>query len=288
MKTSLILISLSLIGLSLAACAGSGGDDGRTTVAAAFYPLAEAARQVGGSDVHVSDLTPPGAEPHDLELTPKTVSTIEDADLVLLMGHRFQPAVEGAAKRNDHRLAILDALHVTGDDPHVWLDPVRMRAVVDLVEHALADADPHHANVFAARAERYEAKLKALDTDMRTGLSHCQRTDIVTSHQAFGWLAKRYGLTQDAIVGITPDAEPSSRRLDELVKLVKEKSVTTIFTETLVSPKVADVLAREAGVTTAVLNPLEGLSTRQIHDGETYISVMRDNLTTLRVALNCG
>jgi zinc transport system substrate-binding protein len=281
---------MGLTGLSLAACSkdGSSTGDARTVVTAAFYPLAEAARQVGGEDVRVVDLTPAGAEPHDLELTPDKLNAIEDADVALVMGHHFQPSVEDAAKHNTHRVVVLDDLHITGKDPHVWLDPVRMSAIVAVVAHALAAAAPSHADTFASRAKAYEAKLSALDADMRAGLATCERTQIVTAHDAFGWLAKRYHLTQYAITGITPDVEPNPQRLDDLAKLVEAKGVTTIFTETLVSPKVAQLLARETGVTTAVLNPLEGLTKKQINAGASYISVMRENLATLRRALGCA
>jgi zinc transport system substrate-binding protein len=163
-----------------------------------------------------------------------------------------------------------------------------MSAIMAVVAHALAAAAPSQADTFASRAKAYEAKLSALDADMRAGLATCERTQIVTAHDAFGWLAKRYHLTQDAITGITPDVEPNPQRLDDLAKLVEAKGVTTIFTETLVSPKVAQLLARETGVTTAVLNPLEGLTKKQIDAGASYISVMRENLATLRRALGCA
>ena len=288
MKSRLILILVGLTLLSATGCADSGSsDDGRVRVAASFYPLAQAAREVGGDLVDVTDLTPPGVEPHDLELTPRRLNAILDADLVVVMGKRFQPSVDDAAKHNDHRIEVLDALHVDGDDPHVWLDPVAMGEIVGLVADGLAKADPDNATVYQSRARSYRARLAELDDDLRAGLDDCRRTDLVTAHASFGWLAKRYGLTQDAIVGITPDAEPDARRIDDLADLVKEKGVTTVFTESLLSPKVAKLLAREADVKTAVLNPLEGLTEQQIERGATYTSVMRDNLATMRAALGC-
>ncbi len=291
--------------LGLGACAHtstSSADNGRVDVVAAFYPLAEAARQVGGPDVHVQDLTPAGAEPHDLEVTTRQVDALEDADLVVAMGHGFQPAVEDVAKkRKAGTVFVLDDLPIdAGDrkvsgegrnkglDPHVWLDPALMKDIVQVVEEQLADADPDHGATYSANAARYVARLDALDEEYRQGLARCRRNEIVTAHEAFGWLAKRYGLDQHAIAGIAPDQEPSANRIAELADLAKRDGVTTIFTETLVSPKVAQTLAREAGgLQTKTLNPLEGLSNSDRERGADYVSVMQGNLRTLRAALGC-
>jgi zinc transport system substrate-binding protein len=291
LKQSLTLLVLTAV---LAACGGSASNagDGRTKVVAAFYPLAEVAREVGGTDVHVDDLTPPGAEPHDLEITTKQVDKIESADAVFVMGHKFQPAVEDASKqRNKHTVRILDQIAATKqrpDDPHVWLDPVYMKRIAAIVERELAKVDPAHATTYAANAGRYTTQLDALGREYAAGFADCERKEIVTSHEAFGWLAQRYGLTQHAIAGIDPEQEPSANRIAQLSDLAKRDGVTTIFTETLVSPRVADTLAREAGgLKTEVLNPLEGLTDSERKHGDDYGSVMRDNLKTLRTALGC-
>lgn len=264
--------------------------DDRPAVVASFYPLAEAARQVGGDRVRVQNLTPPGAEPHDLELTASQVADIQDAEVVLVLGEDFQPAVETAAAGRAGTVELLSALGPAAgdsDDPHVWLDPMLFAAVVDQVAGALGRAEPAQRAAFAAGAEAYKAQLATLDADYRTGLSDCARREILTAHEAFGRLADRYGLTQESIAGLSPETEPEPDRLAELADLVRDRGVTTIFTETLVSPRVADALARETGARTEVLDPLEGLSRDDADDGATYLSVMRDNLAKLRVALGC-
>jgi zinc transport system substrate-binding protein len=279
----------------LAGCAHHGASttaDGRARVVAAFYPLAEAARQVGGDAVDVVDLTPAGTEPHDLELTTKQVDRIEDAKVAFVMGRGFQPAVEDAADRR-HRptVRILDVLRIDrhNRDPHVWLDPRRMQQIVGVVESALTKADPAHADRYAANARRYSAELATLDHEIANDLSRCARDQIVTSHAAFGWFAKRYGLEQHAIAGLSPEDEPSADRIAELSDLAKRDGVTTIFTETLVSPKVAQTLAREAGgLKTATLDPIEALTDKERRAGDDYLSVMRDNVHTLRTALDCA
>jgi zinc transport system substrate-binding protein len=298
-----LVLAMSLSGTAWAT--SSARTQKRISVVAAFYPLAEAAKQVGGRYVTVHNLTPAGAEPHDLELASDQVDLVLGARVVIVMGKGFQPSVEAAAKQRDGTtVSVLSRLTavkskgkrvapggaVTPDalDPHVWLDPVLMRSVVDIVKGALIKADPRHAATYRANAANYSAKVGTLDADYRGGLTTCKRKLIVTSHEAFGYLAKQYGLRQLGITGIDPEAEPDPEHLAELTKLVKRKGVTTIFTESLVSPKVAQTLAREAGgLRTEVLNPLEGLTDRQLAQGENYLSVMRANLLKLRAALGC-
>jgi zinc transport system substrate-binding protein len=290
------------IGLLLVSCDSSSTaeEDGTTSVVASFYPLEEAASQVGGDLVTVENLTPPGVEPHDLELAPDDIETIATADVVLYLGGGFQPAVEDAiAEAAD--AVIVDALEAVDTvpappseaeegltvDPHVWLDPARFEQVVRAVAGALSDADPANEATFRSSAETYAAELALLDDEFRTGLSDCERTTIVTSHEAFGYLADAYGLTEVAISGLSPEAEPDAKRLAELRDLVEEEGVTTIFAEELVSPDVAETLADEAGVTVDVLDPLESLTDKQVEAGEDYVSVMRGNLDRLRAALDC-
>ena len=270
------------------------------TVVAAFYPVAYAAQRVGGSRVQVTNLTPAGAEPHDLELTPKQFDQILDADVVFDMGHRFQPAVEKAAEeRNGPTVTLLDRLpiHAGGKtvaegnpsalDPHVWLDPVLMQHIVEDVKTALTKADPKGRAIYARNAAVFEQQLLALDQRYRAGLASCTIHVIVTSHEAFGYLAKRYGLQQQGVAGLSPDAEPDAQRIAQLTDLVKRDHIKVVFTETLVSPRIADTLAREAGVTTDVLDPLEGLTDSNIAHGANYITVMNTNLNKLSRALNC-
>lgn len=258
----------------LAGCGGSNAQ-GRTVVGA-FYPLAFAAEEIGGPAIDVRNLTPPGVEPHDLELSGKDVRTIADAELVLYIGAGFQPALEDAIDSTS--APAVDLLGLDRRDPHVWLDPVRYAAIAERIGREL-DRRP--------QADAFAARLRALDRELRGGLGRCERREIVTSHAAFGWLAKRYGLKQVAITGIAPEAEPTPRDLEEVVRQVRAVGATTVFFETLVSPRLAETVAREVGAKTAVLNPLEGLTDEQIAAGEDYFSVMRENLAALREALGC-
>jgi zinc transport system substrate-binding protein len=258
----------------------------RTSVVASFYPIAWAAEQVGGGRVSVTNLTPPGAEPHDLELNPDQIDHVLDADVVFELGRGFQPAVEQAAEQRDGPTVQLLAKGTK--DPHIWLDPVRMAAIVRTVQRELTKVDPKGRALYARNAKRLLAELHTLDTHYRTGLAHCERRVIVTAHEAFGHLASRYGLRQEGVAGLSPDAEPDAKRIAQLTDLVKRDGITTVFTEELVSPRIADTLAREAGVHTETLSPLEGLTDQELQHGNDYLSVMDTNLGKLQTALGCS
>lgn len=275
---------------------------GLLRVVATFYPLAYAAEQVGGPRVRVTNLTPAGVDPHDLDLTPRQVDQLLDADLVIDLGRGFQPAVERAASQRDGpTLRVLDRLPLgraaTGKqvdeddpdslDPHVWLDPRHMADIATLVQRALVRADPAGRPAYRANGAALRDELAALDARFREGLAHCDRRLIVTAHESFGYLAARYGLRQEGAAGLSPDAEPDPRRIAELADLVRREGVTVVFTEELVSPRVAETLAREAGVRTETLDPLEGLSRAARRAGADYVSVMDENLESLRDALGC-
>jgi zinc transport system substrate-binding protein len=272
--------------LVLAGCGAGSGDDSSRQVVASFYPLAYAAQQVGGTGVDVTNLTPPGAEPHDIELTARDVARIQEADVVLYLDSEFQPAVEDAV--GDARgtaIDLLDGVHLrdapddeTRADPHVWLDPVLYAGAVRQVGRALGAEK---------RAATMTTRLHRLDREFREGLSSCERREIVTSHAAFGYLAARYGLRQVSIAGVSPEAEPTPRALESAVRRVRESGATTVFFETLVSPRVAETVARETGARTAVLDPIEGLTKDQAAHGEDYFTIMRRNLAALRSALGC-
>jgi zinc transport system substrate-binding protein len=278
--------------------AASGPADPRPRVVTAFYPLRFLARTIGGDAVTVTDLTKPGAEPHDVELSPRQVGRISDAALVVYL-HGFQPAIDQAVAMEAterafdagsvvEQLPLEDDRHAhettaSGHDPHLWLDPVRYATIAGELGRRLALADPAHAAGYTDRADRVRAELGRLDLEYRTGLASCARRTIVTSHTAFHYLADRYRLTEIGITGIDPESEPSPARLVRAAEQARATGTTTIFFETLVSPKVAETLAREIGARSAVLDPLEGLT----QPGSDYFSVMRANLAALTLALGC-
>ena len=271
------LAAVFVAGLVLAGCAGDDDDDKSTrTLVAAFYPLAWAAERIVGDDIAVVNLTPPGAEPHDVELSPRDVETLHDAEHVVYVGGGFQPAVEDAIDGRDG--PSLDVLREEEQDPHVWLDPVRFADVARSLGRELDRP---------AAAGALADELARLDASFRSRLAACGRRVLVTTHSAFRHLADRYGLVELALAGSSPEAEPGPRELERLVEKVDASGATTVFAEPLVSDRLAETVAREAGVTIATLDPLEGLSEERLDAGEDYLTVMRDNLAALRTALEC-
>ena len=274
----------------LSACSEPGGaaDSGEPSVVAGFYPYAFVAERIAGEHAGVTNLTPPGAEPHDLELSPQQVALVTDAD-VMVYHSGFQPAVDDAVEQNTEGVQVevtrIAPLELAGD-PHIWQDPTRLAAVATALADALARADPEHADDFRDNARDLVADLQALDREFRQTLQRCERRAFVTSHAAFGYLANRYDLEMIPIRGLSPDTEPSPSRLAELAALVRERGVTTIFTETLVSAETAQTLAGEVGVEVTVLDPIEGLSDTTAD--EDYLSLMRANLATLAEANECS
>ncbi|MEV8548567.1 zinc ABC transporter substrate-binding protein [Streptomyces glaucescens] len=305
--------AVTALGLAaLTACssdsAGAGGTD-RFDVVASFYPMQFLAEQIGGDHVHVTTLTEPGQEPHDLELSTRQTAELQEADAVLYL-KSLQPAVDEAVGQADVKTKI-DAASLTeladhGDvehdhghegedhagehaeeehalDPHVWLDPVKYAEIAEGVGAAFEKADPDHAADYRKNTDALVDRLGALDTKFRDGLKNTETKVFFTNHASFGYFAERYGLTQEAISGLDPESEPSPARIRELQEEAKADGVTTVFYETLVSDKTAKTLAKDAGLKTGVLDPLEGITDKS--EGDDYFQVMESNLSALKTAL---
>lgn len=282
-----------LAGLSMRESEAAKPDGGKPTIVAAFYPLAYAAEQVAGDSADVVNLTPPGVEPHDLELTPDQVAQISEADLVLYIPG-FMPALDEAIAQQAPRTSmdvtegltmLADPEHDGASDPHVWLNPANLGTIGDGVAERLSAEPRLDSAALAAGANQLSQSMADLSAEYERGLATCRSRDLVVSHEAFGYLADAFKLTQVGISGLSPDAEPSPARMKEVADLVAANQVTTIYYETLVDPKVAQTLADETGATTAVLDPIEGLPPNSSQD---YASLMRANLTTLRAGQGCS
>ncbi|MDX2676904.1 metal ABC transporter substrate-binding protein [Streptomyces sp. NY05-11A] len=301
--TALGLGTLSACSSDSAAAANTDKFD----VVASFYPMAFLAEQIGGAHVHVTSLTEPGQEPHDLEISAKQTAALQESDAVLYLKN-LQPSVDSAVSQSEIKTKI-DAASLTtmekhgnevgghaaehddheneelaGLDPHIWLDPVRYSQVAQGVGKAFEKADPGHAADYRANTAALVKKLDDLNTQFKTGLANTKTKVFVTTHAAFGYLAERYGLTEEAITGLDPDSEPSAARVKELEKMARADGVTTVFYETLVSDKTAKTIASDAGLKTDVLDPIEGIVKGKSR-GTDYFSVQEANLKALQTAL---
>jgi zinc transport system substrate-binding protein len=302
------LVAAALL-CSLPGCAeDQAAADGTVRVAAAFYPLAFVAERVGGAHVAVTSLTAPGREPHDTELTIRQTGELSEADVAVYL-RGFQPAVDEAVDANgpghvvdamsavrtlpareseaEQVLRRADGSHEDGSlgdvDPHVWLSPANMVAIAARVRDALKEVDGDHRAAYERGYRRLRTDLLALGDAYAGGLRDCALDTVVVSHDAFAYLPTPFRF--EAITGLSPDAEPSPAHLAELADLARREGVTTVFAERLAGPELADTLADELGLRTAVLDPVEGLTEATADDD--YLSLMRANLAALRTANRC-
>ncbi|MBT0994783.1 zinc ABC transporter substrate-binding protein [Cellulomonas sp. DKR-3] len=276
------------VGLLAGACAAGGAsaqDDDRVHVVVSSYPLQYVAERVGGARVDVVNLTPPSSDPHGLELTVRDAADLAAADLVVHLPGGFQPAADAAVADVEpgRLLDATDAADLRGEDPHFWLDPTRLAAVGDAVADRLAAIDPDAAPGYRADAAVLAADLVALDERYAAALAPCAGATLVTSHQAFGYLAERYGLHQVGVVGVDPEVEPSPARLREVAELVEQHGVRTLYFERAAGPGVTSWLAERAGVGTAVIDPVESHG----EDDPDYLEAMGANLDALVGGLAC-
>jgi zinc transport system substrate-binding protein len=303
-------VALVLGAILISACGTSNGNlagssrPGELDIVVAFYPFQFIAGRLAGPYGVVRNLTEPGAEPHDVELTPRQVADIAGAELVIYQ-RSFQPAVDAAVEQEGGddvldtstvvALQPLDPGHShsedqdghdqSGLDPHVWLDPRNVASIAAAVTARLAEIDPAHRTHFEANLATLTAELTDLDHDIAHGLKTCARREFITSHAAFGYLARRYQLEQIAVSGLSPETEPSPARIAEVQEEARQHQITTIFYETLVSPAVAESIASDLGLRTDVLDPVEGITEQS--RGSDYLAVMRSNLAALRKANEC-
>ncbi len=273
--------------------------DNKIRVTVSFYPLFFFASQIGGDKTQVISITPTGSEPHDYEPTTQDIVQIEKSDVLILNGGQLENWGDKIKENlNGKKTVIITAAEelTTQDsqeegrikkDPHVWLDPVLAKKEATVIAQALINVDPANKAYYEQNAKQLQEKLDALDSQFRQGLQHCQQKNIITSHAAFGYIASRYNLKQVPIAGLSPDSEPSPKQLGDVAQFAKTNNVKYIFFETLVSPRLAQTIAKEVGAKTLVFNPLEGLTKEQEEAGKNYLSIQKENLENLKIALEC-
>ena len=311
-------LGIGSFNLAYAAGTEDTSSEKKLNVMASFYPMYDFATKVGGDKVEVTNMVPAGTEPHDWEPAATDVKNLEEADVFIYNGAGMEHWTEDVLGALDNKelkvveasrgLTLLegkeedeeetedsssdsDASDESTDseityDPHVWLNPLNAKAEMENIKNAFVEADPDNKDYYEQNYETYAEKFDQLDKEYKDGLADTKSKDLITSHEAFGYLCQAYGLNQVGIEGLSPDSEPDASRMNEIIKFAKENNVKTIFFEELVSPKVSETIADEIGAKTAVLNPLEGLTDDEINAGEDYFSVMESNLKTIEDALN--
>lgn len=306
-KIIALIIVIAIVGILIYAFANrsvsptNNISSDKIKIVASFYPLADFAKNVGGDFVNVTNITPAGAEPHEYEPTPQDIVKVHSSQLLIYNGNGVDPwaeKIEADLKaKSIEVIKMSDKLESvkkeTGDeggeefDPHFWLDPVNAQKEVDVIADALIEIDKAREKEYNKNRDNFKKQLADLDAEYRNSLANCELRTIVTSHNAFKYLARRYNLETLYILGLSPEEEPSAKTIAEVANLAKEKNIKYIFFETLVNPKLSETIANEIGAKTLVLNPIEGLTDEEIAAGKNYLSVMRENLTNLKTALQC-
>lgn len=297
-KTGKLLMLMAVIVAGCTACGQNAtkntvDDAGKIKVMTSFYTMYDFAQKIGGENVEITNMVPAGTEPHDWEPSAIDIRNMEDADVFIYNGAGMEHWAEDILKSLDNsELITVEASEGVElikeekeNDPHVWLDPENAKIEMEHIKDAFIEADKDNADDYNENYETYSKQLDELDAEFKETLSQTTNKDIIVAHEAFGYLCKAYGLNQIAIEGLMPDSEPDPARMEEIIQLAKKKKINTIFFEELVSPKVANTIAKEIGAKTEVLNPLEGLSEEQMDAGEDYFSVMRTNLQQIKNAL---
>lgn len=315
LRTMLACLLAAVFMISLAGCGNRTGNTPtsgeKIKIVATMYPVYEFAKQVGKDKVAVTMLVPPGAEPHDWEPTPKDLAQIRTAKLFLYHGANLEPVDKLLSKEvlgNAKAVEISKGIplltkteedkgdeskeqqeghdgHHSNTDTHVWLDPVYAQQEIDTIAAALAEIDPQNKDYYQQNARQYNSELEKLNQEYQTALTNVPHRDIITSHSAFGYLAKRYNLQQVGIMGLNPDTEPTPDKMAKVVTFCRDHGVKYIFFETVVNPKLSRTIAKETGADLLVLNPVESLSEEEMKQGKNYLSIMRENLSNLQKAL---
>jgi zinc transport system substrate-binding protein len=282
-----------------------GENDGeRVQLVTTLYPLEFFANYIGGDLVEVKNLVAPGVEAHDFEPSTHHMRLMRSADMILFNGAGFEPWMERALNglNDDPRVVVEAAFGLVDEhkpeqnavdsdehlDPHVWLDLGNAARQAEKIRDALIQIAPDHQNEIQTNAENLLNELTQLDAEFRDGVKDCRMNTFVTSHSAFGHLADKYGLVQVPISGLSPESEPSPGTLADLIVEIKNTGVDYVLAESTGSKRLSVTVAAEIGAEILPIHPLESLTPEQAANGADFISLMRENLTSLIVALECS
>lgn len=321
MKKALFIIGfIVMIGFGIFAVSNIAqkpkNDSQKITVVTTLFPLYDFAKNIGQDKVEVSLLLPPGVEPHAFEPKPSDIVKINESDLFVYTGKFMEPWAEDVLKGisgkdvknvdasigiklmkteeredehvNGHEEEGIGHEH-SGVDPHIWLDFDNSKIMIDNIARTMLEKDPANASFYQRNADDYKNKLVQLDNKFKLTLAKCESEEIVYGgHYAFGYMGEKYGLIYESAYGISPDSEPSAQDLVKLVEQIKKEKIEFVFSEELLSSKVAETLANETGASILLLNPAGNLSKEDFENNKTFLLIMEENLANLKIGLQCN
>lgn len=304
------IVAILAATLLMIGCTNTTKQSTKLAVTASIYPLYDFAAKIGGDLIDLTLLTPAGIEPHEWEPSAKDIINLEQSDLVLLNGAGLEhwandilPTLQNKdllTVTTTEGIPLLEASHDHHDeeeheeeddhdhegvDPHVWLNVQYAKQQLLAIKDAFVQKDPDHKTIYEANYERYAAEFDVLDQQYRETLATVTSKDLVVTHQAFSYLCEAYGLHQIAVEGLSAHSEPDPATMKSIVALMKEHQIRAIFYDDLVSSKVADTIAKETNATVKTLYTLESIRSEQLQANADYLSLMKQNLETLKTAL---
>lgn len=291
----------------------NGSSQDKPKVYASFYPIYDFTSKVGGDKIDLEQLVPAGVGSHDYEPTSQDLVKLQDADLLVINGNGMEGWAKDLTDSIGDGLSLCDSSenidpieghshsheenheeahgheedgHDHGNlDPHTWTSPKNAKIQMETIKNALVALDPANKDYYEENYNKASQDLDKLDEEFRLAAKDFKYKDLVVTHEAFGYLAKDYGLDQMGIEALVPESEPSPARMAEIINFVKENNIHAIFYETSGKENVVDTIANETRVKTLPLNTLETITDKEKEDGEDYISLMRKNLESLKKGL---
>jgi zinc transport system substrate-binding protein len=256
---------------------------------ASFYPIYDFVKKIGKDRVDVSTIVPASVEPHDFEPTAKQVIELQKADVIFINGAGFESWINkigDAAVVDLSKDLPIENLGST-PNPHIWLDPNLVKAYSKTIFEKLISLDPQNTDYYTNNFNEFNSKLELLNSDIKMNLTNCDLNDFIAFHDAFGYFAKRYGLTQHSISGLSPEGDINPQKITEAIKLAEQLGVNIIFSEDNIEPRLSDTIANEIGGKVMRLSPIEMITQEEQTLDKDYFSKMYDNLGNLKIALKC-
>lgn len=285
-------------------------DSEKIKVVASFYPFYEIAQKIGGNNTIITSVIPMGVEPHDWELTPQQIPGIIEADMIIYNGIGFDSWLGKKEQfRNSFLVDIskdlqliklgqqgsenLGPIDQLSDptyvyDSHIWLDPILVKNISKTISYALIKLDPDNIDSYLQNTKNFNRQLDTLDSLIKKSLANCELKDFITFHESFHYFANRYGLTQHAVHGSSPEGEILPQQIIKIISLAKDLGIDTIYSEELKDPRLSQTLASEIpNGKVLLLSPIEGIEPHEQNKDINFIDKMKMNLENLKQGLKC-
>ncbi|MGE6628763.1 metal ABC transporter solute-binding protein, Zn/Mn family [Bacillus sp. NPDC077027] len=317
MKKTLFILTTVLLAIGLGACSSSTGtnaskgkNDGKLKIYTTIFPIQDFTKKIGGSFVNATSVYPANADAHSFEPSSKTMVDMAEGDAFIYSGTGAEAFAEKTASTlKEQGVKTVNAAkgitllsthdehaheeeddhegHDHGDkDPHAWLDPVLAEQMAKNIKDTLVSLDPDHKKEYTKNYEKLKKELQSLDKNFKTTLDQAKHKEILVSHAAYGYWEKRYGIEQISVLGLSASEEPSQKQLENIVKQAEKHHIKYVIFENNVSSKVSDTIRSEIGAKSLTLKNLESITEEDTKSGESYVSLMKENLATLKTALN--